>query len=256
MAADTSRKTIYTQSKKDKYQMTPNTKQAINQAKKNLSSEGGKLATMLDPCQLIDQENGTVKLMAQNEYDAKWLTARATKLLQQQLMGILDQKLEIIFEAPPEDQDPLPQGETAVIAPAYGESKAAIIQPNQLIVQTRYFFHEWKPLLGKTPSDVVLAARSLCYWNPRTGEKRSQVSTDRAELAKLACCSEKSVTRSLKKDLVRKYFIRSKIARTMTSEGSRNLGLNLWVRMDDPLTPEDQEKYQLDEPTTWQLFGG
>jgi hypothetical protein len=233
--------------------MTTKTKQAFDQAKQNLSRHGGKLTKMLAGCHIIGRENGTVKIAAGNELDTKWLEARATRYIEHELMGILADEVEVIFETHPDGVEPLANGQEVGISPAYGENKAAIIQPNQLIVQTRYFWHHWRPLLGGSASDVVVAARSLCYWNPKTGERRNKVSTDRSELSCLACCSEKTVTRALKKDLVKRYFVRSKIARTMTSQGARNMGLNLWVRMDDPLTPEDQEKYNLDEPTIWQL---
>lgn len=234
---------------------TKTIQQAWDQAKNNLSSQKGKLSGMLEPCQVAGRENGSIKILAHNEYDAQWLNARASKLVEQQLMGILADDVRVTFEAPPEqeDQDPLDDGPANIMA-AYGDNKSSIIKPNQILIVSRYFWHNWKPLLGGTAADIVIAARSLCYWNPKTGELRSKVSTDRKELAQAASCSEKSVTRALKNPLIKRYFVRYRIARTMTDQGSRNLGLNLWVRMDDPLTPEDQEKYNLDEPTTWQLF--
>jgi hypothetical protein len=39
--------------------------------------------------------------------------------------------------------------------------------------------------------------------------------------------------------------------RVMTPHGIRTAGITLQVRMDDPLTPEDQEKYNLSEDVYW-----
>lgn len=182
---------------------TKTIQQVWDQTKNNMSSHKGKLTSLLEPCQVINRENGTIRIMAQNEYDAEWLNARASKLVEQQLMGILAEVVDVQFEAPPEteDQDPLDDGPAKMLS-AYGDNKASIIKPNQILILSRYFWHNWKPLLGGTAADVVIAARSLCYWNPKTGELRSNVSTDRSELARVASCSEKSVTRALNNSLI------------------------------------------------------
>ena len=44
-----------------------------------------------------------------------------------------------------------------------------------------------------------------------------------------------------------RYFLRYRVRRVMTSNGVRTAGISLQVRMDDPLTPADQEKIHVSE---------
>jgi hypothetical protein len=55
----------------------------------------------------------------------------------------------------------------------------------------------------------------------------------------------------LKNDLIKRYFIRYTVRRVMTPNGIRTAGIRLQVRMDDPLTPQDQEKSGIIEDGTW-----
>ena len=55
----------------------------------------------------------------------------------------------------------------------------------------------------------------------------------------------------LKNELIKRYFIRYNVRRVMTPNGIRTAGIRLQVRMDDPLTPEDQEKSGIMEDGSW-----
>ena len=134
---------------------------------------------------------------------------------------------------------------------AYGSERARIIQPERGMFLTSYFFNQWLPELGQSGATTVLAARSLCYWNPLTGELRNTIETDMSELAKRADVSVRTVKDVLNKDLVKRYFLRYKVRRIMTPNGIRTAGIILQVRMDDPLTPEDQASYNLPEEERW-----
>jgi len=181
-----------------------------------------------------------------------WLNQRVARLASRTITGILNQPYQIVFS---DNGTPPPSTELkdrkAQLAQAYGETRAAVIKPHQLIVTSAYFWRNWRPLLGKATADVVIACRSLCYWNPRTGVLRNTVTTDRAEIAGLAGYSVKTVERGLNHQLVKMYFVRKRVARIMTDEGPRNHGLILRVRMDDPLTPQHQIEFKINEPTTW-----
>jgi len=196
----------------------------------------------------------SISLHAPGQYEADWLNARMGKIMSQHFSGILGQPMEILFSA---NGDPGPdlklsKGRKADLSQAYGETRASIIQPQKALYITNYFWRHWRPLLGKgTTSDVVIACRSLCYWNIKTGELRNTITTDRDEIAELAVCSPSSVDRALSHQLVRMYFVRKKIARVMTDEGPRNHGLILKVRMDDPLIPEHQKLHKINEPMAW-----
>ncbi len=134
---------------------------------------------------------------------------------------------------------------------AYGTERARVIQPERGMFLTKYFFANWLPLLGHSALTTVLAARSLCYWNPLNGELRNTVETDMSELAKLASVSVRTVKDVLNNELVKRYFLRYKVRRIMTANGVRTAGIRLQVRMDDPLTPEDQEQHHLAEEERW-----
>ena len=134
---------------------------------------------------------------------------------------------------------------------AYGTEKARIIQPERGMFVTMYFMNHWLPLLGHSAFAIILATRSMCYWNPKTGELRNSIETDMAELAARASVSVRTVKDVLNQELVKRFFIRYSVRRIMTPNGVRTAGIFLQVRMDDPLTPEDQTTADLVENDHW-----
>ena len=136
---------------------------------------------------------------------------------------------------------------------AYGSERARLIQPERGMFITGYLFSNWLPLIGHSAFAVILAARSLCYWNPMTGELRNVVETEMGELAERAAVSVRTVKEVLNNDLVQRYFLRYRVRRVMTSNGVRTAGISLQVRMDDPLTPQDQVKSGILEEEEWYL---
>lgn len=134
---------------------------------------------------------------------------------------------------------------------AYGTQRARIIQPERGMFVTLYFFKHWLPLIGHSAFAVILAVRSMCYWNPKTGELRNSIETDMAEIAQRASVSVRTVKDVLNQELVKRYFIRYTVRRMMTPNGVRTAGIQLQVRMDDPLTPEDQSESGQTENEYW-----
>jgi len=134
---------------------------------------------------------------------------------------------------------------------AYGSRRAAVVQPERGMFLTLYFFNNWLPLLGHSAATVILAARSMCYWNPLTGELRNTIETEMGELAHRAAVSVRTVKDVLNTSLVQNFFLRYKVRRVMTPNGVRTAGIVLQVRMDDPLTPEDQVTHNLPEEQSW-----
>ncbi len=141
---------------------------------------------------------------------------------------------------------------------AYGTQRARIIQPERGMFVTLYFFQRWLPLIGHSAFAVILATRSMCYWNPKTGELRNCIETDMAEIAQRAAVSVRTVKDVLNQELVKHYFVRYNVRRMMTPNGVRTAGILLQVRMDDPLTPEDQAESGQAENEFWYSpeFGG
>ncbi len=136
---------------------------------------------------------------------------------------------------------------------AYGSERAKLIQPERGMFITGYLFNNWLPLLGHSAFTIIMAARSMCYWNPMTGELRNVVETEMGELAERAAVSVRTVKDVLNSELVQRYFLRYRVRRVMTSNGVRTAGISLQVRMDDPLTPLDQVKTGLMEEEEWYL---
>lgn len=124
----------------------------------------------------------------------------------------------------------------------YGSERASIIQPERGMFETNYLWDKWVPLIGHSGYATIKAARRLCYWNPITGELRNKVETEMSDLADRAQLSVRTLKTMLNHELIKRYFIRYNVRRTMTPNGIRTAGITLLVRMDDPLTPEDQEK--------------
>ena len=146
-----------------------------------------------------------------------------------------------------------PRNRKMMLQRAYGSERARLIQPERGMFVTGYLFSNWLPLIGHSAFAVILAARSMCYWNPMTGELRNVVETEMGELAERAAVSVRTVKEVLNTDLVLRYFLRYRVRRVMTSNGVRTAGISLQVRMDDPLTPQDQLKSGLLEEEEWYL---
>jgi hypothetical protein len=72
-----------------------------------------------------------------------------------------------------------------------------------------------------------------------------------SELARRAAVSVRTVKDVLSQELVRQYFLRYKVRRIITPNGVRTAGISLQVRMDDPLTPQDQELSGMTEDEPW-----
>lgn len=133
----------------------------------------------------------------------------------------------------------------------YGSERMKIIQPDRGLLISLYFLNNWQPLLGHSAVAVILAARSMGYWHVARDEKRDRIETDMSQLAQKASVSLRTVKEVLSNNLVKKYFLRYKVRRMMTQYGVRTAGIILQVRMDDPVTPEDQLKHNLPESDRW-----
>ncbi len=145
----------------------------------------------------------------------------------------------------------IPNNRKMMLQRAYGSRRAKLIEPERGMFVTLYSFYSWLPLLGHSAFATILAARSLCYWNPMTGELRNVIETDMSELARRAAVSVRTVKDVLSQELVRQYFLRYKVRRIITPNGVRTAGISLQVRMDDPLTPQDQELSGMTEDEPW-----
>jgi hypothetical protein len=236
--------------------------------------------------------NDRFRLAVQNEYNRDLINSRLNKRISRLLSGLYKRSIEVEvvvansflqqgnekyemgmrdvkeskallsekgtrqvnYTPADEEEELLPGNKRKIILQrAYGTERAQIIQPDKGIYVTKYFLENWLPLLGHSAFMVVMMVRKVCYWNPYTGEKRDVLDTEMGELAAQACISVRTLKTVLKNELIRRYFIRYSVRRVMTPNGIRTAGIRLQVRMDDPLTPQDQEATGHIENGTWFL---
>jgi len=235
--------------------------------------------TWIQPLRPLGYENGLFRIGVLNPYAREWVESRLKTRLVNLLEGILGESLTVQIDVVIEDDEedvndgvvntvPLKElaSQTGVLnrekkkesgarkvmlQRAYGSKRASIIQPERGLFVTLYFFNSWLPLLGASAINVILAARAMCYWNPLTGELRNEIETDMADLAQRAAVSVRTVKDILSNELIKRYFLRYRVRRMMTPNGIRTAGILLQVRMDDPLTPEDQVTHDLPETDHW-----
>lgn len=246
--------------------------------------------TWVQPLRPLSFEEDVFSVGAYNTYGRAWVEERLGSRVTRLLEGLYGQpitfkvvvsngfykggepavivspvkKSEPVAEKPPkekteasDDIEPDSGGDTrsrkVLLQRAYGSERAGLIQPERGLFLTNYLFNNWLPLMGHSAFAVVLAARSLCYWNPMTGELRNVVETEMGELAEKAAVSVRTVKDVLNNETVQRHFLRYRVRRVMTSNGVRTAGISLQVRMDDPLTPLDQVKSGIMEEEEWYL---
>ena len=243
--------------------------------------------TWVEPLRPLSYREGVITIGAANPYGRDWVESRLKSSLSRLLAGVYNAPLSVqvvvdnsfasdktedsspvpttVSSELPKEQEPENEPESPIVKSskretsprkmmlqrAYGNRRAAVVQPERGMFLTLYYFNNWLPLLGHSAATIILAARSMCYWNPLTGELRNTVETDMAELAHRAAVSVRTVKDVLAQDLVQRYFLRYIVRRMMTPNGVRTAGITLQVRMDDPLTPADQEEYNLPEDERW-----
>jgi hypothetical protein len=239
--------------------------------------------TWVEPLHPLSFRNGVVTVGAANPYGRDWVESRLKSSLTHLFEGVYGVPLavqivvnngfmptpEMVDSTPTKNSETLALPETTNPSPtpeptrretsnrkvmlqrAYGNRRAAVVQPERGMFLTLYFFNKWLPLLGHSAMTIILAARSMCYWNPLTGELRNSIDTEMSELARRAAVSVRTVKDVLANDLVQRYFLRYIVRRIMTPNGVRTAGITLLVRMDDPITPEDQAEFNLPEEERW-----
>ena len=241
--------------------------------------------TWLEPLRPLAYADGIYTLAAASTYARDLAQARFGATITRQLAGVYGGKVKLDLvvgdglsptlpaadvldpvEAPAETPagtpeatpGPRPARKTAppsprklALARAYGDRRAAVIQPERALVVTHYFMSQWTPQLGHSAAHLIMTARAMCYWNPLNGELRNVIDTEMGELAARAAMSVRTVKDILANQLVQRYFLRYRVRRMMTSNGVRTAGITLLVRMDDPLTPEDQAAHEISENEHW-----
>ncbi len=75
--------------------------------------------------------------------------------------------------------------EPAVVVHDYHAAYNAITEPDKFVACSRYFVRRWMPALGDNGTRIVLALRSMGFYNRETGERRDGIEIEMTELAAL-----------------------------------------------------------------------
>jgi len=139
------------------------------------------------------------------------------------------------------------QTEQIELQPFYHDLRNEIVQPKNIIVETKYFWDFWKPKLGPTLTVIIMELRRRCYYNRETEERRDYCWPSLKFIAKACGVSIDTVRRELKRPEA-KLFVRIE----PRFDGKRQTSNIYFVAMDDPLLPEDKERLQkrIDEAKT------
>ncbi|MEM7033334.1 MAG: hypothetical protein AAF629_27520 [Chloroflexota bacterium] len=118
-----------------------------------------------------------------------------------------------------------------------------IVQPDRVCVITQYFRTQWMPRLNPRLAWLIVNLRQHCYWNKQTGELRDWCIVDQTELSRELGADKKTLRRLMKSEHADKFILE---ARTDRYRYDGSLGKQVRqktryrIRMDDPLTPEDE----------------
>jgi hypothetical protein len=146
----------------------------------------------------------------------------------------------------PGEKSSIPHSNSITVIGEHHTAYNAVIQPDKYVACTQYFIRRWMPLLGGVGTQIVLALRSLGYYNRSTGETRDGIEIDLPGLAKLCGVHESTIKREFQRNKALEMFVtRQKNYRQDRVTGHVLRTTNEYlVKMDDPLHEDDLSKLQ------------
>ncbi|MBI2940840.1 MAG: hypothetical protein HYY04_10425, partial [Chloroflexi bacterium] len=134
--------------------------------------------------------------------------------------------------------------EQARLMPFYHDLRNEIVEPDKVVVATQYFWTRWPPLLGPTLTALVVTLRRHCYYNRITKERRDWCFPEQATLAReIGVDSTKTVRAALTHPFAH-YFVRRQPRYLYDPALGKKVRTSdmYFVAMDDPLTPDDEQR--------------
>jgi hypothetical protein len=127
------------------------------------------------------------------------------------------------------------------LEPWYLDVRSEIVQPDQVVLQTRYFWDKWVPTLGPQCTMLFLRLRSHCYFNRRTGERRDDCYPSQETLG-LELGLHRETVGLLLRRLELLGFIRRERQYRYDKATHRSVRTTdrYYVLMEDPLHPDDE----------------
>ncbi len=116
-------------------------------------------------------------------------------------------------------------------------------EKQSFISTTRYFWRNWRPLLGNSLAVLIIEARQRCYHNRKSGESRNWFYSSMGELAGAVGFGIKKTINLLKQPHASKFITYKQTYRYDPAKGKRIKGKCFFqVSLTDPLTPDDEAK--------------
>jgi chromosomal replication initiation ATPase DnaA len=203
------------------------------------------------------QQNGALTVLVPGPYALDWLEHRLRPQIEQAARAVAQAELEVRFEIDPGEPGETNQPElffTGTYRDAYNE----IVQPDLQHYASRYFHRQWLPILGPELWLLIWEMRTRCYWNKETGVKRDTFEATYKDLGESIGINGLKAWRALnpqepeRKALIARFVLRSETKRRYSStRGGAVNDKTIWrIRLDDPLTPEDEAKLKVSNFTS------
>ena len=141
---------------------------------------------------------------------------------------------------PPKKPAP-PARRTVTLEQYYWAAYNEIAKPNRI---GWYLATRWLPTLKPLGYAIVGALRAHCYYNSKTGELRNEIQVDMKELAASVGVSRTTLWREFKESAALSQFVRRQDRYVVKAKGPQREGNVYLVCMDDPIHPDDLEKYE------------
>jgi hypothetical protein len=130
---------------------------------------------------------------------------------------------------------------TITLEPYFWEAYNAIVQPER---RDWYLIRRWARTLGSLGFTLVKVLRSLCYFNPKTGETRNTIELDMDELADYCGVSRRTIIREFQTNTPLACFVTKQSQYMLVGTRAKRQDSRYFVAMDDPIHPEDMAEYE------------
>jgi chromosomal replication initiation ATPase DnaA len=196
------------------------------------------------------QNNGALTVLVPSAYALDWLEHRLRPQVETAARNVTGQDaLEVRFEMDPGEAETAEQPELFFTG-SYRDAYNEIVQPDNVLCMTRYYCDKWRPLLGNDLWILLWEMRRRCFWGRGDRVNKDILEMTFEDLGKIINVSEATARRLLyprdpkKRELLKRFVTKIGVRRNYSKEVNRVVNEDTaWrVRLDDPLTPEDEEK--------------
>jgi chromosomal replication initiation ATPase DnaA len=206
------------------------------------------------------EEDGRLTVFTSSSFAHDWLDNRLRRTIEQVIIQIAGKSIPVEF-AINENGGYQPD---LFFTGTYRDAYNAIVQPDAIHYTSKYFHQQWLPLLGPDLWLLIWEMRTRCYRDWKTGQVvRDTFEATHAELAEAVGMSERTVwgllhpKDSQKRTFLDKFIIRNETKRRYSRKHGGTVNeKTIWkIRLDDPLTPEDEIELEKMMSSTRKICG-